>query len=247
MPGSRSAMSAPRQPSGATDPLRPVSSQPRPRTGRVKPAPYPRGRLFFINRVAGRFRRPARDRRRNAASCAHNAPRCPGCAPPCRRRGADHLARRADDQRIVGEFLALGDQRAGADQAVGTDLRPVQYGGAHADQAVRPDGAAVQHRLVADGAAGADGHRISGIGVQYAQLLDVHARRDRSAHCRRGSRCRTRCSPRRRAAPCRSPWHRAQSSIARRSGIPAHDRRADRSACRPQSSRSVSRMAIWKL
>ena len=38
---------------------------------------------------------------------------------------ADGARRRADDQRIVGEALAFGDQRAGADQGVLADLEPL--------------------------------------------------------------------------------------------------------------------------
>src|SRR5436305_3421087 len=37
----------------------------------------------------------------------------------------DRARGRADDQRIVGKFLALGDERAGADQRMPADLRAI--------------------------------------------------------------------------------------------------------------------------
>src|SRR5205823_13827072 len=66
------------------------------------------------------------------------------------RQGAHDLGRRTQDQRIVREFLALGDHGAGADQATLADLRPVQHHGLDADQRAVAHRAAMQHRLVAD-------------------------------------------------------------------------------------------------
>src|SRR5690606_9993560 len=80
---------------------------------------------------------------------------------------------RTHHQAAVGDFLALGDQRVGADDAVLTDLRAVEHHGVDADQAVFADAAAMQHDLVADGHAFADRQRKAHVGVQHAAILDV--------------------------------------------------------------------------
>ncbi len=91
---------------------------------------------------------------------------------------ADHLRRRSDDQGIVGERLAFGDDRAGADHAALADPRAVHDDGAHADQRAVLDGAAVQDDVVANGAALADGQRKPGVGMKRAVVLHVGALAD---------------------------------------------------------------------
>src|SRR5262249_23573873 len=88
---------------------------------------------------------------------------------------AHHARGRAHDQRVVGKFLALGDERAGADQAVAADAGAVEHDRTHADQAVGRNGAAVQHDVVADDAVIADRQREAGIGVQRRIVLDLRA------------------------------------------------------------------------
>src|SRR5690606_18210924 len=77
------------------------------------------------------------------------------------------------NQRIVGELLALGDQRTGANQTVPTDAGAVEHNGAHADQTVLADGAAMQYGTVTDSAAAPDRQRKSGIGVHDRVFLDI--------------------------------------------------------------------------
>ena len=94
------------------------------------------------------------------------------------RERLHHLGGAAEDHRVVREFLALGDQRAGADDAVAADLRAVEHDGADADQRAVADGAAVQHALVADGDVLADDQRDALVGVQHRVVLHVAAAAD---------------------------------------------------------------------
>src|SRR5215204_1956500 len=71
--------------------------------------------------------------------------------------GADRLGGRADDEGSVRIALVLEDHRA------------------HADERSRPDDAAVQDGLVADGAVLADHHGEARIRVQDRAVLDVRA------------------------------------------------------------------------
>jgi hypothetical protein len=80
---------------------------------------------------------------------------------------AHHLARRADDQRMVGKDLALGDQGVGADDAALADHRMVEQHRTDADQRAVADRAAVQHHQVADGDVAADRQRHAFVGVQH--------------------------------------------------------------------------------
>src|SRR3954468_6534567 len=86
---------------------------------------------------------------------------------------ADHARGRADDQGAFGELLALGDDGAGADDAVAADLRAVHHDRAHADQRALLDGAAVQDDVVADGAVPADDHGKAEIGVAGRTVLHI--------------------------------------------------------------------------
>ena len=65
-----------------------------------------------------------------------------GASETCRiliRQLADDLARRAEHHRARRDFLALGDQRIGADQAFLADLRPVENDRADANEAAAAD------------------------------------------------------------------------------------------------------------
>src|SRR5258705_10879919 len=61
---------------------------------------------------------------------------------------ADHLARRAHDQRAVRDDLAFGYQRAGAAEALLPQDGRVQNHGLDADERPFADRAAVQHYLM---------------------------------------------------------------------------------------------------
>src|SRR5690606_14036111 len=77
---------------------------------------------------------------------------------------AHHLAH-ADDQRVIGNDAAFGNNGPGAHQAVATDHSVVQHNSLHADQGALMDGAAVEHGLVPHGDTGADGHRAAFVHV----------------------------------------------------------------------------------
>ena len=87
-----------------------------------------------------------------AASGPRRAARPSASAPGPLRHLADDLAGRAEHDGAGRDLLALGDQRAGADQALLADPGAVEDDGADADQRSAADGAAVQHHHVADGA-----------------------------------------------------------------------------------------------
>lgn len=83
-----------------------------------------------------------------------------------------HEAARRDDS-------ALGNERAGGDDAAGTDLRAVKNDRTHADEAAVLDGAAVKGDGVADGDVIAEDEWV-GIAhdVEDAAVLDVGTRAD---------------------------------------------------------------------
>src|SRR3954469_23436220 len=88
---------------------------------------------------------------------------------------ADHPRRRTDDQGPFGEFLALGDDGAGADDAVAADPGAVHHDGAHADECALLDGAAVQDDVVADRTVPADVKWKTEIRVAGRAVLPVGA------------------------------------------------------------------------
>src|SRR5207253_9843783 len=71
------------------------------------------------------------------------------------------------------ETFAFCDERASPDQAFGTNGSTVENLGAHADQAIVGDRAAMKDRLVADGDPGANGQRCAGIGMIDGTVLDI--------------------------------------------------------------------------
>mmetsp|Transcript_41616 Transcript_41616/g.97794 ORF Transcript_41616/g.97794 Transcript_41616/m.97794 type:complete len:294 (-) Transcript_41616:1168-2049(-) len=95
-----------------------------------------------------------------------------------RLEGPHRLGGAADDQRTIGELLALGDQRAGANDAVAADAGAVQDHRADADQRAVADGAAVQHDLVAHRHVLAQHQRKAVVGMQDRAILDVAAAAD---------------------------------------------------------------------
>ncbi|EVT82979.1 hypothetical protein Z046_31235 [Pseudomonas aeruginosa VRFPA09] len=80
---------------------------------------------------------------------------------------------REQQQRAVGNLLALGNQRVGADDAVLADLRPIEDHRVDPYQAVVAHAATMQHGVVADGDALAEGQRIAHVGVHHRAVLDV--------------------------------------------------------------------------
>ncbi|RWW90334.1 hypothetical protein BHE74_00023108 [Ensete ventricosum] len=83
------------------------------------------------------------------------------------------LARRAHHQRTIGNFLALANQRVGANDAMLADFCAVEDDGVNADKAVIIDGATMQHGVMTDGHAGAQGQRVAHVGVHHAAVLHV--------------------------------------------------------------------------
>src|SRR5690349_1648999 len=83
------------------------------------------------------------------------------------------LAGRADHERAIRNFLALGDEGIGADQAVAADFRAVEYHALDADQAAVTDGAAVQHRHVPNADPLAQRYRQTGIRMHDAAVLQL--------------------------------------------------------------------------
>src|SRR5436305_5615351 len=88
---------------------------------------------------------------------------------------ADRTGRRSQDQRIVRKLPALTHHGASPDQAIFSDPRAVEYDRAHADQAVRRDGATVQDHVVADDAVVADFERKAGVCVQHRVVLNLRS------------------------------------------------------------------------
>src|SRR5258706_2925788 len=91
------------------------------------------------------------------------------------RELAHRLGGCADDERSVGKFLAFGDERTGADQAVAADLRAVEHDSLDADQRAVADRAAMQHHLVPDRDVLADVDREARVRMNDAAVLDVAA------------------------------------------------------------------------
>src|SRR5579883_2567702 len=87
-----------------------------------------------------------------------------------RRRAQDHLAR--------AEYLVFRHQRAGPHQGARPDTGAVEQDRAHADQGAIADKRGMQNDAMADGDALADRHRLSGIGMNDAVILDIGARAD---------------------------------------------------------------------
>src|SRR5882762_3939927 len=88
---------------------------------------------------------------------------------------ADAPCGRALDQRTGRKFLALGDQRAGPDDAVFADFGVIHDAGLHADQDPVADRAAVKDRHMADRHRVADRDLTAGMRMQGRQILDVRA------------------------------------------------------------------------
>ena len=92
------------------------------------------------------------------------------------------LGRRADDEATRWKLLTFGDECTGGDYRAFPYLRPVEDGGAHANEAAVPDPAAVDYGVVAYYAIVADDGGVAGVGVQDAAVLDVGARPDLPAN-----------------------------------------------------------------
>ena len=163
-PRSRHVVSPPRQ-GGPVAVVRPGQPHHRrcPRPG-AWPCLQPRGRARGLAGAGGpdspahtRPRRPSRGFRPVVRASVnlraiHVALR--GAGQPQPFLGGElprNFCRRADDQDTVREGLALGDQRAGADDGVRADVRVIHDDGADADERVITDMAAVEHHHVADG------------------------------------------------------------------------------------------------
>src|SRR4029453_8297106 len=84
---------------------------------------------------------------------------------------AHHPARRAHDQRTIWNFLALGDERIRANEAILSDFRAVQDHALDADQSAIADGTAMQHDHVAHADVASYGQGKARIDVQHATIL----------------------------------------------------------------------------
>ena len=91
---------------------------------------------------------------------------------------APDLGRNAGHQRAGRDDGALQHHGTGGDEGPGADHGPVEDGGAHADQAVVLNGAAVDHGAVADADPRPDGAGEAGVGVQHHVVLQVAAGAD---------------------------------------------------------------------
>ena len=78
-----------------------------------------------------------------------------------------------------GIILALGHERARADEAVLPDDGAVQDDRADADEGVLADGAAVQHHQVADAHVPLEHDRDAAVGVDHRAVLHVHVLAER--------------------------------------------------------------------
>src|SRR5271163_4558217 len=90
-----------------------------------------------------------------------------------------HFGWRPHDERAVGKYLALGQERARPDQAAPTDFRAVENNRAHADQRSVPDRATVQDGIVSNRAILSNEERKAHVGMQSATFLDIRAGADR--------------------------------------------------------------------
>src|SRR5215210_8932769 len=79
---------------------------------------------------------------------------------------ANRLGRDADYEALGRELAALGNDGARCDDGAVADLRTVEDGRAHANEAVVSDLTPVHDRVMADDAALADDRRIAGIRMQ---------------------------------------------------------------------------------
>lgn len=96
-------------------------------------------------------------------------------------RGTPDLAGNAGHQRSGRYLGALHNQRTCRNERTLADPRAVHHDGAHPDQDVILDGAAMEDRAVPDGDAGSDRDRKSGVGVNDRAVLEVAAGPDLDA------------------------------------------------------------------
>jgi len=88
-------------------------------------------------------------------------------------QAAQHFAGRTYYQRIIRDYFAFGNQRIRTYQAVAPDHSVIKDGAVDADQTAVTDGAAVQHRQMADRDVVANGEWCAGVGVQHCAILNV--------------------------------------------------------------------------
>jgi hypothetical protein len=86
---------------------------------------------------------------------------------------AFHTAGHADHDAAGRDDSIFGDDRAHADNAAGTDVRPIHDHGPHPDQDIVFHDGPVNDGRVSDRNAVAQRAGHAGIGVQHAQVLDV--------------------------------------------------------------------------
>lgn len=89
--------------------------------------------------------------------------------------GAHHFGRGAEHHGARRDFLVLGDEGTGTDDAVVADFDAVEQDGPHADEDFVSNGAGVKHGHVTDGDVVADEAAVLGGKVEHAAVLDVGA------------------------------------------------------------------------
>src|ERR1700674_825492 len=89
------------------------------------------------------------------------------------REAAHHLARHAEDERAVGNRLALGHQGARPDEAIPADHGPVEDDRADAHERVLADGAAVEHHQVPDAHVLLENDLDAAVGMHDGAVLDI--------------------------------------------------------------------------
>ena len=92
-----------------------------------------------------------------------------------RCQSAQHFSGRTDNQRIIRDGCAFGDQRVGTNQTIIPDDDVVEDDAVDADQAVITYGATMHHSQMADRDAVAYGQWCAGVGVQHGPVLNIGA------------------------------------------------------------------------
>src|ERR1700722_4592439 len=91
--------------------------------------------------------------------------------PPPRRELTTRLGRRSDDEATVGKRFALGDERAGTDQAAFADDGAVEHDRLYPNQRALAHRTAMHHGLMTDRNMIPDGQGKTRLGMQHRRVL----------------------------------------------------------------------------
>ena len=139
--------------------------------------PTPFAGTSWINKTAGRCLRIYRFERIVVTLEMRGVGICqPGQTPPPAPGSRSHyFAGRANNESVVRDLLALGNQRMSTDDGIPSDAGTVQYRSPHADKGTIANSAAVQCRLMPDGDSLANLKRKTGICMKHAIVLNIAA------------------------------------------------------------------------